>query len=322
MSVARHPLTCTCVVALLFVASPGVAQNPPGTATATVSPLTVTAPPMEPVPNVGPGAPQLSPAEIHAIGEEVRHCARNLSSSTPDAITLAQQVDSIARAAIRHDGRIVLNPYNGERNERAAAVVVRDSARVAEQATLAADQARRDVGQASPGKLEALELTRQDAVNRLVTAQAILTEIRAQDAERQQARRQGLPAPIYDLNRRSAATTIGAEPIYADLAFDKLIASQQLDKAGGAVLMVTGEIRNTRKASIRVPPLRVTAFDEKGFPLKSQTVYAERQMRIQPGAAEEFVYQLRPAPRSATKVTVAFGSNYSMPLRRTIAGCE
>jgi hypothetical protein len=322
MAASHRLLTTACIAALVLTAGVGVAQDAPGTATTTVAPLTVTPLPMEPVPDVGPGAPQLSPAEIRAAGEEVRHCARNLSSSTLAAVTLRQQVDSIAQAAVRHDGRIVLNPYNGEENERAAAVVVRDTARIAEQATLDLEAARRDIGKVSLERLKGLELARQQAVNRLVTAQAILTEIRARDAERQQARRQGLPAPIYDLNRRSAAVLVGAEPAYADLAFDDVSARQQLDKGGGAVLMVTGKIRNTRQGSIKVPPLRVTAFDKNGFPLKSQTVYAERQMRIQPGAAEEFAYQLRPSPRNAAKVTVAFGSNDSMPLRRTIPGCE
>jgi len=296
--------------ALLGFGLAGAAEDPPATVTTTVAPLTVTPEQGVAPPDVGPGAPRLSPAEIRAIGEEQRFCGRETPTARIQALRLAQQIPSIQRAAARFDGRIMLNPYSAEENsERGAALLVRTSAREAEDATAAAQAARRTAASSGDPRVVETEMARQQAVNKLVAAQSILTEIKARRADADRDHRQGI-RPIVDMNRRAGAVIVSPAAAYADLGLARIGAEQAIDS-----LVVRGAIVNTRSQKIAVPPLRVTAFDAKGFPLKSNVIFPDRRASIAPGADQEFAFALKPAPRNAATVTVTFGQNEALPLR-------
>jgi len=336
MKTASWRIAFLCTAA--FVAGGALAQDRQDRAETTVSPLNV-GPPMAPIPEVGVGAPQLSLPEIKEIEQIGEKCVGLRDGHMTDwfAKYFEPRLAAVAKGIEVFDGVVNINEYKRDIEqspvaEVALAALLRDTARAAEEATLASERIRRQPDATAEAMAKA-ELDRQAAINKMIVTQAFLTEIQARRAEAAAATRARLinngpltiqGTPIHNYTRKAGATLISAEA-FADLGIQKVVVQQRQDENGGAFLQVSGEIHNTRKRTIDVPPIRVTAFDDRGFPLKSVTAVPEKRgQKIAAGGSEAFAYRLAPAPANAVKVIVGFGSNATLvPFRPTAPlGCE
>jgi predicted Zn finger-like uncharacterized protein len=102
-------------------------------------------------------------------------------------------------------------------------------------------------------------------------------------------------------------------PIFAAIGFpvDTMglvlegVAFKSAFEAGRPVLAVTGAIRNTRKASVEAPPLRISLLDKAGKPLAG-VVAQPLNGKVPPGAKRYFAVTLPDPPSGAQQLEVRF----------------
>jgi hypothetical protein len=286
-----------------------------------------------PVPNVGAGAPYHSVEDLAQIDKEAK---REAGSSLVDARSLRQcrlqgsPLDS-RLSYIYPSMELLLD------EEVQAAYRVTIEVKRSQLATEAAEKSRVDAaaGNVDMKAVEAAELARQAAVNKLDEARIAFLEAGAAIADFQELERRGrvavnvanpdaedgLPILWDDLEeraerRRKAGWWLGIpvpEP-YDGLHILQIEARERTEK-GRPVLMVTGQVRNDRDRSVSLPEMVVSAVDSKGFVLIAKPVGANSGVRIPAKSARNFAYELRPSPGAASKVAVSFASKIGPPPR-------
>lgn len=308
----RTGVAATSVIALLLTPQgAGFAQTQAQDST-TVSDIVVRTPEVA-VPTVGEGAPLYTVEELEGIQTQAR-----------------REAQSSYREALDCDERAGINEGNYLREYQSAAAT-RDTAEQAMAATRQAQDVRRAAaaGRATPQEVEAAELARQTAVNRVVAARTAFADAQATTARLQKLRRDNpeMPAEDFKLMARSEIAaglqerafsagqrTRPIPPQFATLALENITVGNHEDDKGAA-LMVSGTIRNKGQRRVPTPPLEITAVDSFGIPLKREVADARGSGPLDPGEIQRFAYPLRPPPGNAAKVVVSFGSDEFEPWR-------
>ncbi len=288
--------------AALLSAGAVSAQQTDAGATTTVDPLIIHGSGV-PMPTVGEGAPNYTPAEIHQKGAD----ARSERATFQDAIDM----DSFACPAP------ALKPPPAQWKEvfqdaADASRRVSDWSRVAEDATVKAQQVRVDAasGTATTAQVEQAELDRQKAVIELVKAEMDLDENRdklidIQDLVTEQMDVAGWDGVLMTNAAERASRKYKLVPkAFEDLRLENIKVYERHDDKGAPFLFVTGAIHNTHDKRIPVPPLSLTAVDQFGYPLLVQE--GEARGRIDPGKSQAFTYTLKPSPDRTVRVIVTF----------------
>jgi hypothetical protein len=331
-----------CLVALAS-AAPAAAQQAPPVEPPTVlesdadsvDRVIVTA--MVPIPPVGDGAPYRTPDELADIR---RLAQRNKAEPQADAMSFRTcRMKSVPpqRLSLTFPS---LEALLDEEVAIAQRVII--EAERAEQATLAAEQSRRDAAErkVDMSVVEEAELKRQKAVLKLDEARLKYLEAGAAVADFQDFQRRGYvvvnwagdpeaateagnPITWSDLDmrarkRRDAGYWLGApqpEP-HPGLRIQNVIAREQEGKKG-PIVIVTGEIRNDRDKSADVPDLTVSAFDGQGFVLEAVAIGAG-SARVPAKSVKAFAYELRKPPEALERIAVIFASGLRVPPRTRI----
>jgi len=304
------------------------AQTPPSEPGATVSELVITAPNEAPVPQVGTGAPLFSPAELSAAANEAR---REASGAAGNARRCATQFNDSNMMSARTVRELLAAGYRAEQQaQRLLMIASQTASEASSKARLDRQAAAR--GELSNEALEASELERQQAVRRYILARegsedAVKVVAEAQKLIREAATMYPDPAaaepsilayvrgqlrmPGPDGRFAPAPVKAAVAPEHRDLALQDIVARQREDRKG-TFLVVSGKIHNGRDKSAPMPSLSVSAVDESGFPIRTQT--ADGRGAIPAGGTIPFQYELRPRPLQTKTVIVTFASRTRPPM--------
>lgn len=303
----RAGVAASSIIALLLAPQgAGFAQSQSQESTTSVTDVVVRTPEV-PVPTVGAGAPLYTVEDLEGIQTQARREAQS---------TYREALDCGERAGVNEGNYL---------REYQTAAATRDGAELAIAATRKAQQVRRAAaeGRATPQEVEAAELARQTAVNRVVAARTAFAEAQATTAQLQKLRRDNpeLSENDFKVMARSEIAAANQERTYtagqrtrpipaqfATLALENITVSNQVDNSGEA-LLVSGTIRNKGQRRVPTPPLEITAVDSFGIPLKRETADPRGSGGLAPGEIERFAYSLRPKPGNVAKVVVSFGSD-------------
>jgi hypothetical protein len=101
------------------------------------------------------------------------------------------------------------------------------------------------------------------------------------------------------------------------------VAFKSAFEAGRPVLAVTGAIRNTRKAPVEAPPLRISLLDKAGKPVAT-TIYRPLNAKVPPGAKRYFAVSLPAPPADLHDLEIGFeaGEKHVVPAVETPAVSE
>lgn len=298
-----------CVAATLTVLTARLAagQTPDAPASqdqaTTVEILTATAS-LAAVPTVGAGAPMLAPEEIHALGQDARSHRETFEDGRAKLFECYMRVFGVRPNPDRMMG------YDAGAD---AAREMSNWSRPAEDATRALEQARHDrvSGKISEADLEKVELDRQKAVNAMVKAEADYDEARMMTIDIQELiRNRESPQSwrsvvLNNSAQRTDIRTNGVAKQYEELGLEGVRAVERKDQKGQAYLYLTGSIRNARTTPVPIPPLSITAVDQKGAPLRTERALGRG--RIEAGQAIPFTYTLTPSPPNTASAKVTFG---------------
>lgn len=298
-----------CAVSLLAAAFPAMAQDTESqdldNEVTEVLGVTISATGI-PVPDVGEGAPLFTPAMIREKRDQGRqdnsYYTRNrerLYECYIEAYEVPPNYERLQGYDLAIDASQRLRSFTVS----------------AEQLTNEALEARIAFGrgEATREDIERTELARQEAVVRMMIAEADLQEAKAVALDIQALAHSRAPLDIWPgtiasnaaLRNAAAQDPYQLVPLqYRDLALEELQVAERVTESGETALMVRGAIRNTRTNSIPAPPIAVTAVDEFGFALQSET--AAGRSRIEPGQAMPFAYELNPSPALSHTVLVTF----------------
>jgi hypothetical protein len=287
---------------------------------------------MVPIPDVGEGAPYLTPKELDSIASEA---GRNFTEATSNAVRCA---DNKAGMGSQHIPIYRATLERVFRSEMEAANRVQSAARRAADATSAAEKARLDAaqGQADAKAVEAAELERQAAVNKLTEAREKLADARdytatAQDlylkaamaGDAKQARLESQitwgELDFQAIQRRNAAQKV--DPDFARLVLTDIVTERKADRRG-EYFHITGVIRNNRAETATIPALRVAALDIGGWTLAAETARQSAGRRLKPNQSIAFTYDLRPAPQATEFVLVVFATDALPPPRLQVSQFE
>lgn len=283
---------------------------------------------MVPIPKVGEGAAYYTPKELDAVAKEA---GRNFAEATTNALK-CKDVKPGVPAPPPPMYRATLERVF--RNEMEASNRVSGAAKRAADATAAAEQSRRDAaeGKVEMKVVEAAELERQEAVNKLVEARDKLAEARDNTAtvqdlylkaafaeERKKAKLESQitwgELDFIAIQRRQSAQKV--DPDFRKLAITDIVTERKSDRKG-EFLHITGVIRNTADSTARIPALRVAALDAAGWTIKAEVADQSGGQRIRQGEAFGFVYDMRPAPDATDTVLVVFASDALPPPRMQV----
>ena len=306
------------IAGLVILAVPGavLAQNPQGA----VSELVVSGEPEVAVPKIGPGAPLISLEEFETVAGEARR-AETLSRQNARYCSSATLSDNLETATTIRE--LLASSYRAEEETARRVQVMADRASLA---TQAATQARRSATrkEVTPYQVRIAELQRQLAVYNFINAQnaaeaAKNRTYRAQRLIREHA--QAYPDPyaaagqilgivrsqlyLSDESFIPGGAGIGALPAeYQDLKLENI---QVVERRGDrdTTLQVSGTIRNGRTRAAPTPSLFISALDDQGFPLRTET--ADAGGSIKPGDVLGFNYEFK-KPLRAKTVAVTFAS--------------
>lgn len=262
-----------------------------------------------PVPRVGEGAPLYTANEILAKARDARL----------DQVAYFNRQKQILTECYIEAYEVPPNPERliGYDMAIEAATRLAGAATSAEDRTREAQELRRKAaqGEATMAEVEAGELRRQEAVLRMMRAEIDLKEARAVSIDIQELVRDRVPiadwrgiiaAGAAERSRINDATDVFdlVPRQYRDLKLENVAVAEKMDAKGEVYVYVSGAIRNTRPRRIEVPPLSVTAVDEFGYALVTES--ASARGRIEPGQSFAFGYELKPTPIQASSVVVTF----------------
>ena len=292
---------------------------------------------MVPVPNVGEGAPYRTLDDIMRMKDEA-------TGQRGESIRDIQQYRRCRQQQSDFSQRRLSDAFPSLEGllEKEIDLAFRVSALAgkAEAATRAAEDSRRRAadGEADVKTVEAAELARQDAINKLDEARLKYREAGAAIADFQELQRRGRPASANgqftddndaiawtDLDIRAAQRReagwwdgIPAPDIPKGLAIAGIEARQFTDRKG-VFIEVTGEIRNSGAKAASVPDLVVSALDGRGWVVEATPLSAPPSVKIPAGGSKPFAYQMRPPPAPGSKIAVSFGSKIAPPSRLAVA---
>jgi hypothetical protein len=260
---------------------------------------------MVPIPDVGEGAPRFTSKDVKAIEEAAR-----------DVATDSRQ--DIQRCKPSGQPAASCNPAGGLQQvlacEAEYATEAANLAGKASSASAAAEDVRRAAaaGQADMKAVEAAELVRQEAVNKMQKARQKLIETQARLADLQ-VNAMGFfhkDLNALEMKRKKAGWGLGiAKPdVPEGLSLTNIKVTQYEDKKG-EFARIQGEIRNGGDKPARIPGLAATLVDEKGFSLNTTSVSPAKGGTISPGKAKPFSFDMRPAPALTKTAIVTFASN-------------
>jgi hypothetical protein len=305
------PAAAAIAAAVTCAAAPAASQSPSQTREDGVTVVEgVVSVGIVPPPDVGEGAPYLTPEDLAARLEEAREdqiYARNAARTCRSDVFPTYEYEP--------DGFALEGLYLTEQEKQAEAWRL---GREAHEATERAIEVRQRAasGGAGQDQLEISELRRQQAVNAYLIAEAEAKEARARVADLQSLMNDGTPE---DMRRslvefwsagRAVSGGLGVQipPEFADLELSQITARERVDGEQLA-LVVTGQIANPRQRAVRVPPISVTALDRNGQALKTVTALPRRGAgRIAGGQAIPFAYELNPMPANSVRAVVTFAS--------------
>lgn len=269
-----------------------------------------------PVPNVGEGAPLFTLNDVEAIAKTARDASAQAQHDMRRCAGAAAARTYYARGA---PTLVNLLAEEQERADRASNLAPQAVA-----ATQAAEDARRGAaaGKVSQAEVEATELKRQDAVNKLETARQKLREAQAMTADYQKLSLSGVKdidwglLDTYALNRTRAGWGFGLAKVVTPegLQLVGVNAEKRQDKHGAYVAMF-GKIQNNGAKPMRVPDLTGSVLDVSGWALATTTVSPDARKQIPPGGVYPFGFELRPAPDGLQKAVVTFKSEEAPPTR-------
>lgn len=259
-----------------------------------------------PIPRVGPGAPAFTPLEIQekrARGQDEVAYYTNQMQTLEDCYLTTYETQPNQERLMGYEQAL-----EAARRLSGASVSAEQKTREAQEVRLRAAR-----GEATDEEVVVAELARQLAVLRMMEAEQDLNEGRAVAIDIQELAREQQPIAMWRAvvgENAANRARILEDPYemvprqYRDLKLEDLNVVQQLDGTGAAVIRVTGAIRNTRQRRITPPPISVTAVDELGYALMTES--AAGRGSIQPGEAMSFAYELKPAPILSSSVVVTF----------------
>lgn len=305
-----------------------------------VEPLTVRA--AVPVPRVGQGATYFSPEDLARAADEARKEEIEARSNAFQCRDASLNPNS---PMLEENGQFSIQSL--VHSEAIAQRTLSVAADDAQKATTAAIEARRSalLDSSLQQRVTDLELARQIAVHKYQEAQADVFESQARIADLQDQVEQAFSgdpsswsaANSVDLLRRdhpeirtyvdlrtsmraggdrSAGVYVPFE--FKDLRFSNIV-SRQMQENGLTVLRVTGTIVNTRKTSLAIPPIWVSAVDEFGTSVKADQATAARgQKAIKPSGSLAFSYTMRPMPEHTARTVVTFAPLHHPPRYKPI----
>ncbi len=280
------------------------AQQTPNTSVTTVSPLTINGGGV-PVPNVGQGARMFTIEELHQKGLDAAVQRADFEDARAEIYECYQNAYSA-----RPNPERTLGYEQGAEAARRVTV----TSNQAERATRDAQQLRIDAaqGKATQAQVEQGELARQAAVREMQKAMADVDEARAKAIDIQELvkNRVGIADWSHTIMSNATDRASRKNPLVPkeveDLVLENIKTTQRHDDKGVTLLLVEGNIRNGGARRAQVPALSVTAADQFGFPLVTQTVAGNG--RIDAGKSVPFTFPLKPAPENAARVAVAFAA--------------
>jgi hypothetical protein len=284
---------------------------------------------MVPPPDVGNGAPYHSPEDIEAIGQAASREAFEAISDSREAGRSDACRDSVPDMNTRSDrdplDRIPTNIPRLQglyRDERSQAQKVSRLADKAMDATVKAEDARREAAQGANNKsaVEKTELGRQKAVNELEKARFRLMEMQASIADYGDLRMRNSGETISwsdldarALQRRRKGWGLGVPKApKLDLNVVNTSASEFVDDRG-YFLRLTGVIVNAGDKPAAIPDFVVSILDDKGFALRNVLGSVPTGIRLPPGGAQPFAYDVRPSPRYVGRIVINFASGAEPP---------
>ncbi len=284
---------------------------------------------MVPIPDVGPGAPQFTSADVAELGKLADKTATKASrdyrtcgggalpkSFEPAAMPLNTSFDG---PAVNFDLRPGSNLYPSTLEllgrEYAAANAVASLAEKAETATEAAEAARRGAaaGETTMKDVEAAELVRQEAVRKLQFARAALVEAQAVIGDWQHYKEMKRPDPTWSelegrsiqRDRDNVGLGIAVPEVVDGLTIENIKARQVKNKKGEEIVLVSGDLVNSVKKSIQIPALSVALVDERGWILANMTVTTQYFGTIGAGKRKPFQVEMTPAPEALHTAVVS-----------------
>lgn len=343
-SIRRWPVAALLLAASLTSAAQQPAQQPspavqPPVAKPSPQPSSVavagrervTVTGMVPIPDVGPGAPRYTSKDIEEIKQQ--------------SLTLAFRAESDAKRCA--NDRLKRQPcVEGQSPSFVGNIACEDeyatrAANLADKAaaaTQAAEDVRREAaaGRASARDVEAAELKRQDAVNKMQTMRGKVDDVRAETAVAQEKM---LSAGLWQSGERlSGADLQRAEDIMMSvwaeapkrreakgkfgpsrgLRIEGVRIAVQDDKTKPTVL-VQGRIRNTGEESVEVPGLVAMLLDERDWVVARQSVTPNKDFVVDGKSSKPFGLEMKFAPQAAKRAMVAFAHEMEPPARLSVA---
>ncbi len=260
-----------------------------------------------PIPDVGEGAPIFTSIDV----ETIEHAARKTATDARrDFQRCRGERDPVLAVCFP-------NTDSGLRDMLACefeyATKAANLANIAAEATRAAEDVRSAAaaGKADTSAVEATELVRQDAVNRMRAAQLKLLEQQGVIGDYQKAAlsqgRQSSLALAVERKRAGKGVGAGMPDKPAGLSITNVTALIRIDKKGEFVL-VQGRIQNSGPNGANVPDLTATLIDERGYPLISTTVSPKPKRSIAATSTQDFAFEVRPAFQATNRAIVTFAS--------------
>lgn len=315
------------IAALLFAASwtsaaqqpaqqPSPAANPsaaPPSPAAQSSPDRVVITGMVPIPDVGPGAPRYTSADIAKIEQQSLDTAFQayLDYERCSGIPKGYPQPPCNESAL-YFGEIV----GIAACERDYANMAANMAGKAATVTGEAEAVRREAaaGRASASDVEAAELKRQDAVSKMQKAREKLDDARAAMGIAQEM---ALSGPQVGLDFygevRSRKKFQNRPGVFPGVRIEGVRTVLQRDKKES--VLIQGTIRNTTAKTVEVPGLVAMLFDERDWVVARKSVTPDKKFVVAGNSSKPFGLQIEFAPQAMKRAIVAFAHESEPPPR-------
>lgn len=280
------------------------AQSPPESAAA-IDRVEVVG--IAPVPDVGEGAPLFTTNDVKAIEQEAQKVATNARAD----VRQCRPHDRSHQACDLDSDLSGLLACEAEYADRTA-----NLASKAARATEAAESSRVAAarGELNMSAVEAAELVRQEAVQKMQAMREKLLEAQAiigayQDAASGQGG--GLSPMQVAVQRRMGNVGLGlATPAsYDNLAIRNVSAREVTDRKGARIILLRAELVNSGPKAENIPPMQATLLDEKGWVLANTTLSATGKKQVAAGEAKAFQMEIKAAPEQVYRAVVTFASS-------------
>lgn len=269
---------------------------------------------MVPIPDVGPGAPRYTSADVAKIEQQALDTAFQAyldfdrCSGTPPGYPQPPCNESSL-----YFGGGLAGILTCEKEYANTAANLAGKAAVV---TGEAEAVRREAaaGRASASDVEAAELKRQDAVNKMQKARDKLDDARAAAGIFQEMTLGGPQVGLDFYGEVTSRKKFQNRPgVFPGVRIEGVRTVLQRDKKGS--VLIQGTIRNTTAKTVEVPGLVAMLFDERDWVVARKSVTPDKKFVVAGGSSMPFGLLVEFAPQAMQRAIVAFAHESEPPPR-------